>query len=261
LENKEKVPIINKTFKDYLFIEKNNSLFIKYKKPKKILQKTILKPKQKETKENIYDNVEQFLIEGVSKNKNEDKFLLKAKKKKKNNKEQIETNQKNKNEFLTIEIIPAINNNLFIRKKKIKKCDKMTEITEDFNLILPCNNYELYIERIIKKIIYINNKEQEISFIKELGTDKKKIINLEINKENSLEINPLLFKKTPEITRENSLAIYYNKYAYFTRKAKKNMIKMILPIKLKSTLRDFVRRNTLPLLIKRLKDIAKLKKI
>ena len=39
------------------------------------------------------------------------------------------------------------------------------------------------------------------------------------------------------------------------------MIKMILPIKLKTTLRDFVRRNTLPLLIKQLKEIAKLKQI
>ena len=57
------------------------------------------------------------------------------------------------------------------------------------------------------------------------------------------------------------MSIHYNKYAFFTAKAKKNMIKMILPIKLKTTLRDFVRRNTLPLLIKQLKEIAKLKQI
>ena len=171
----------------------------------------------------------------------------------------------NKNEFLAIEIIPAINNNLFIRQKIIKKCDKMTEITEDLNLILPCNNFELYIERIIKKIIYINGRVEEISFKKELGNDNNKIrynnIKLEIDKENSLEINPLLLKKTSEITRENSMAIFYNKYAYFTAKAKKNMIKMILPIKLKATLREFIRKNTFPLLIKQLKEIAKLKLI
>ena len=143
----------------------------------------------------------------------------------------------------------------------------MTEITEDLNLILPCNNYELYIERIIKKITYINNKEQELSFMKQLGGNEIKNkntydkIDLEINKENALEINPLLFKKTPEITRENDMSIHYNKYAFFTAKAKKNMIKMILPIKLKTTLRDFIRRNTLPLLIKQLKEIAKLKQI
>ena len=191
--------------------------------------------------------------------------MLKAKKKKKKSKKKEETIPKIKNEFLAIEIIPAINNNLFIRQKIIKKCDKMTEITEDLNLILPCNNFELYIERIIKKIIYINDREEEISFKKELGNDNNKIrynnIKLEIDKENSLEINPLLLKKTSEITRENSMAIFYNKYAYFTAKAKKNMIKMILPIKLKTTLREFIRKNTFPLLIKRLKDIAKLKLI
>ena len=270
LENIEKTQIINRGFNNSIFIEKNNSLFIKQKKPNKIInKKTILKKKPKEIKENISENVEQFIIEGISQNKNENSntIVLKAKKKKKKIKNKLENNLKFKNEFLAIEIIPAINNNLFIKQKRIKKCDKMTEITEDLNLILPCNNYELYIERIIKKITYINNKEQELSFMKQLGGNEIKNkstydnIDLEINKENALEINPLLFKKTPEITRENDMSIHYNKYAFFTAKAKKNMIKMILPIKLKTTLRDFVRRNTLPLLIKQLKEIAKLKQI
>ena len=270
LENIEKTQIINRDFNNSIFIEKNNSLFIKQKKPNKIInKKTILKKKPKEIKENISQNVEQFIIEGISQNKNENSnsIVLKAKKKKKKIKNKLENNLKFKNEFLAIEIIPAINNNLFIKQKRIKKCDKMTEITEDLNLILPCNNYELYIERIIKKIIYINNKEQELSYIKQLGENEIKNkstydnIDLEINKENALEINPLLFKKTPEITRESVMSIHYNKYAFFTAKAKKNMIKMILPIKLKTTLRDFVRRNTLPLLIKQLKEIAKLKQI
>ena len=270
LENIEKSQIINRDFNNSIFIDKNNSLFIKQKKPNKIInKKTILKKKPKEIKENISENVEQFIIEGISQNKNENSntIILKAKKKKKKIKNKLENNLKFKNEFLAIEIIPAINNNLFIKQKRIKKCDKMTEITEDLNLILPCNNYELYIERIIKKITYINNKEQELSFMKQLGGNEIKNkntydkIDLEINKENALEINPLLFKKTPEITRENDMSIHYNKYAFFTAKAKKNMIKMILPIKLKTTLRDFIRRNTLPLLIKQLKEIAKLKQI
>ena len=270
LENIEKTQTTNRGFNNSIFIEKNNSLFIKQKKPNKIInKKTILKKKPKEIKENISENVEQFIIEGISQNKNENSnsIVLKAKKKKKKIKNKLENNLKFKNEFLAIEIIPAINNNLFIKQKRIKKCDKMTEITEDLNLILPCNNYELYIERIIKKITYINNKEQELSYIKQLGENEIKNkstydnIDLEINKENALEINPLLFKKTPEITRESVMSIHYNKYAFFTAKAKKNMIKMILPIKLKTTLRDFVRRNTLPLLIKQLKEIAKLKQI
>ena len=270
LENIEKTQIINRDFNNSIFIDRNNSLFIKQKKPNRIInKKTILKKKPKEIKENISQNVEQFIIEGISQNKNENSnsIVLKAKKKKKKIKNKLENNLKFKNEFLSIEIIPAINNNLFIKQKRIKKCDKMTEITEDLNLILPCNNYELYIERIIKKITYINNKEQELSFMKQLGGNEIKNksaydnIDLEINKENALEINPLLFKKTPEITRESVMSIHYNKYAFFTAKAKKNMIKMILPIKLKTTLRDFVRRNTLPLLIKQLKEIAKLKQI
>ena len=270
LENIEKTQTTNRDFNNSIFIDRNNSLFIKQKKPNKIInKKTILKKKPKEIKENISENVEQFIIEGISQNKNENSnsIVLKAKKKKKKIKNKLENNLKFKNEFLAIEIIPAINNNLFIKQKRIKKCDKMTEITEDLNLILPCNNYELYIERIIKKITYINNKEQELSYIKQLGENEIKNkstydnIDLEINKENALEINPLLFKKTPEITRESVMSIHYNKYAFFTAKAKKNMIKMILPIKLKTTLRDFVRRNTLPLLIKQLKEIAKLKQI
>ena len=270
LENIEKTQTTNRDFNNSIFIDKNNSLFIKQKKPnKKINKKTILKKKPKEIKENISETVEQFIIEGISQNKNENSnsIILKAKKKKKKIKNKLENNLKFKNEFLAIEIIPAINNNLFIKQKRIKKCDKMTEITEDLNLILPCNNYELYIERIIKKITYINNKEQELSFMKQLGGNEIKNkstydnIDLEINKENALEINPLLFKKTPEITRENDMSIHYNKYAFFTAKAKKNMIKIILPIKLKTTLRDFIRRNTLPLLIRQLKEIAKLKQI
>ena len=141
----------------------------------------------------------------------------------------------------------------------------MTEITEDLNLILPCNNYELFIEKIINKIIYVNNNEQQLSFIKDpLDNTNKKIyknIYLEINKENALEINPLIIKNTPEITKENEMQILYNKYAIFTQKARKNMIKMILPIKIKVTLRQFIHRNIFPLLIKQLKEIAKLKLI
>ena len=57
------------------------------------------------------------------------------------------------------------------------------------------------------------------------------------------------------------MQILYNKYAIFTQKARKNMIKMILPIKIKVTLRQFIHRNIFPLLIKQLKEIAKLKLI
>ena len=39
------------------------------------------------------------------------------------------------------------------------------------------------------------------------------------------------------------------------------MMKMILPIKLKVTLREFIQKNTFPWLIKQLKEIAKFKQM
>ena len=236
-----------------MIIDKNNSFSIEQQKSK-IKEIDLYSPitNSKESIENKYENVNQFSIEGEKKIKLRDK-----------NKNKTKVNPNIKNEFVTIKIIPAINNNLFIKKKKIKTCEKMTEITEDLNLILPCNNYELFIEKIINKIIYVNNNEQQLSFIKDpLNSINKKIyknIYLEINKENALEINPLIIKNTPEITKENEMQILYNKYAIFTQKARKNMIKMILPIKIKVTLRQFIHRNIFPLLIKQLKEIAKLK--
>ena len=254
-ENTLKEPNINTESKDFILIDKNNSFSIEQQKSK-IKEIDLYSPitNSKESIENKYENVNQFSIEGEKKIKLRDK-----------NKNKTKVNPSIKNEFVTIKIIPAINNNLFIKKKKIKTCEKMTEITEDLNLILPCNNYELFIEKIINKIIYVNNNEQQLSFIKDpLNNTNKKIyknIYLEINKENALEINPLIIKNTPEITKENEMQILYNKYAIFTQKARKNMIKMILPIKIKVTLRQFIHKNIFPLLIKQLKEIAKLKLI
>ena len=254
-ENTLKEPNMNTESKEDMIIDKNNSFSIEQQKSK-IKEIDLYSPitNSKESIENKYENVNQFSIEGEKKIKLRDK-----------NKNKTKVNPNIKNEFVTIKIIPAINNNLFFKKKKTKTCEKMTEITEDLNLILPCNNYELFIEKIINKIIYVNNNEQQLSFIKDpLDNTNKKIyknIYLEINKENALEINPLIIKNTPEITKENEMQILYNKYAIFTQKARKNMIKMILPIKIKVTLRQFIHRNIFPLLIKQLKEIAKLKLI
>ncbi len=49
------------------------------------------------------------------------------------------------------------------------------------------------------------------------------------------------------------MEVLYNKNAIFTAQAKKNMMKIILPIRLKTTLREYVRRDICPLLIKRMK--------
>ena len=252
-------PQINRSFQDFIFIDKNNSIFIK-RNFNRIQEINIPKQIIKKDDKNIFEKVEQFIIEGI--NLNKDSIILKSKNKKK---KKLVEKKKINNEFIKSQIIPAINNNLFIKQKKKKRCDKMTEITEELNYILPCNNSELYIKNIIKKIIYVTNKEQEISFIKEIENDKNKFIyeniKLEIEKENALEINPLVIKKASEISQESDIEIPYNKYTFFTEKAKNNMMKMILPIKLKVTLREFIQKNTFPWLIKQLKEIAKFKQM
>ena len=239
-------------FGDFIFIENINSIYIK-RIPHKI--------EQKEKAENTLSNIDQIFLEGLYninnyKEKNKDLIIEKVNNIIRYGKEKI------KAELKKIELIPDININIFIKQKMKETCEKMTEITDELNPILPCNNYELYIERIIKNIIYINTKEQEISFIKKIDEDKNKIIynsnDLEIYKDDALEINPLMLKQSA-ITKENNIEIPFNKYCFFTEKAKTNMVKMILPIKIKTTLREFVQRNIFPLLIKYLKDIAKLK--
>ena len=246
----------HRAFDDLIFIDNNNSICIK---------NNTHKLKQKQKQENILENVEQIFFEGIYNINNNYKINNQNKGLIIENENNIIRNEKDtvKDEVKKIEFIPDyLNINIFIKSKKKKRCEKMTEITEELNPILPCNNYELSIDRIIRKILYINNNEQELSFIKKNEDGKNKIIynniNLEIYKDDALEINPLMMKQSL-ITKENDINIPFNKYTFFTKKAKNNMMKMILPIRLKTTLREFVQRNTFPLLIKYLKDIAKLK--
>ena len=246
----------HRAFDDLIFIDNSNSICIK---------NNTHKLNQKQKPENILENVEQIFFEGIYNINNNYKINNQNKGLIIENENNIIRNEKDtvKDEVKKIEFIPDyLNINIFIKSKKKKRCEKMTEITEELNPILPCNNYELSIDRIIRKILYINNNEQELSFIKKNEDGKNKIIynniNLEIYKDDALEINPLMMKQSL-ITKENDINIPFNKYTFFTKKAKNNMMKMILPIRLKTTLREFVQRNTFPLLIKYLKDIAKLK--
>ena len=202
-------------------------------------------------------------------------------------------NKKNKNTKLGIEFIIVNNDNLFIQKITKKQCDKITEITEELNKIEPNNHYELIFEGLInlnedfnkkesniissnKNENIIDNNKQEFSLIKKESNDKKQEINNinvpnrninynltnEIEKENGLEINPLEIKKTKNnnnnifISYENKLEVLYNPNAIFTEKAKRNMMKIILPIRLKTTLREFIHRSIFPLLINNLKKVA-----
>ena len=178
-----------------------------------------------------------------------------------------------KNKFKKFEEILMIDNNniLYVKRKKKIKCDKMTEITEELNKIEPNNHYELifkgkinFNENIDNMNIEKNNNKQknEISAEINLSLDEKKKKNYneenEIDKGEGLEINPLEIKKNKLnniiISYENKIEVLYNKNSEgFTEKAKKNMMKIILPIRLKTVLREYNRKNVFQLLIKRLK--------
>lgn len=58
------------------------------------------------------------------------------------------------------------------------------------------------------------------------------------------------------IAHENILEVLYNNNSIFTEKAKRNMMKIILPIRLKITLREFIHRSIFHLLINILKKIV-----
>ena len=207
----------------------------------------------------------------------------------------LEETNKNKDKKYKIELIIVNNDNLFIKGRKKDKCDKITEITDELNKIEPNNHYELIFEGIINLNDDITNKnktdtenkdenikdktKQEITNL-ENETNKESDVNInnneihkninfnlnnEIEKGIGMEINTLEFKRSKVkknkgnnifINYENKLEVLYNKDTIFTEKAKKNMMKIILPIRLKSTLREFAHRNIFPLLINNLKNIA-----
>ena len=207
----------------------------------------------------------------------------------------LEETNKNKDKKYKIELIIVNNDNLFINGIKKNKCDKITEITEELNKIEPNNHYELIFEGKINLNEDITNKnktdtenkdenikdktKQEITNL-ENETNKESDVNInnneihkninfnlnnEIEKGIGMEINTLEFKRSKVkknkgnnifINYENKLEVLYNKDTIFTEKAKKNMMKIILPIRLKSTLREFAHRSIFPLLINNLKNIA-----
>ena len=151
------------------------------------------------------------------------------------------------------------NNSILLKNSKKNMHDEITEITEELNKIVPNNHYELVFEGII---LDLNQKLDNIQ--KEKVKENKKIYNEsnEIEKGEGLEINPMEMKRTKNnidnifISYENKMGVLSSKDDIYTEKAKRNMMKIILPIRLKSTLREYVRKNTYPLLISNLKKIA-----
>ena len=215
-----------------------------------------IKEKEKENKNNdIIDNNDTDTNKELSKLKNEDKNLP--------------SEEKDKTTKFEGQIMIDNNNILLIKGNKKRKCDKITEITEELNKIEPNNHYELIYEGINlneKLENLLNEKNDNINNIKdnENNINEKKNIyeNNEVEKGEALEINPIEMKKTKNninnifISYENKMEVLNSKEAIFTEKAKRNLMKIILPIRLKTTLREYVRKNTFPLLISNLKKIA-----
>ena len=153
-------------------------------------------------------------------------------------------------------------------KKMMEQGDKKTEKTEELNKIEPNNHLNNInnniIDNNIQEFSYIQNEEKESKLNGNKNLDRNINYNLtnEIEKEHSLEINPIAMKKSKNngndilITHENIFEVLYNNNLIFTEKAKKNMMKIILPIKLKITLREFIHRSIFPLLINLLKKVA-----
>jgi hypothetical protein len=146
-----------------------------------------------------------------------------------------------------------------------EKCDKI--INEELNNKKGDINYEL---------INNNNKECNKEYNKEnkeLVFISKEIQNKDINKKKNynekneidirdgLEINPTEIKRTKNNTKnifiryENKMEVLCDKNIAFTEKAKKNLMKIMLPIKLKTIFKEYSKRVIYMLLIKKLKEI------
>ena len=261
-----------KIFKDCIVNEHNNNINIIQVNDKKIKRDMVL---------NIVSEEIKFDIIESNKSNKEKKTKRKSKNKNKPKEKIVNDNDSDINKELVIEkkedillveknklrkfdddmIIIDKNNTLVFESSKKDKSDEITEITEELNKIEPSNHNELVLEGIIMDL---NQKLDNIQKEKEKENNSKNNYyeNNEIEKGEALEINPMEMKRTKNninnifISYENKMDILNSKNDIFTEKAKRNMMKIILPIRLKSTLREYVRKNTYPLLISNLKKIA-----
>ena len=245
LENKNKKEEENIKYFDKLKIDQKEQFNIIKESDSNGIK---LREKYKNKKKETYKNYIEYFTKNIQIVKNEQIMIEENQKKEEKN---IIAEEVNQNNNAVEEIQKEMN--ILIKRQKKKRCEKMTEITSELNQLIPYNNKELYYEGISKKNRYINNNKQELSFIRSKNREINKEINLEIKQEISLEINPYTIKKS-EIRKENEIEILFNKYSFFTRKAKDNLVKIILPIKLKMILKELAYKYLLSLLSNIKKD-------
>ena len=259
----------------------------------------------------IYENERFCLINGDISNKknlgNNDNLIS-------DNKENNSLLNKDKKFKNNDEILICDNDKVNIEGKKTNKCDKITELSNEINIIEPDNHYELLfnstnvkkengdnennkktefeneinIENIMQKENEIGNenkailkKSQQFEFINKIENNipgiiinstenkfsKKVNYNLvnEIEKGDALEINPFEMRRTQNnnenifISNENKIEFLNNKESIYSDKAKKNMMRIILPIRMKSIIREMIKKMAYKYLMHNLKEIKKLK--
>ena len=135
-----------------------------------------------------------------------------------------------------------------IKNKEKEKCDKMTEITEEMNII-----------KINKNIFEKENNNLEYKKVKKIEINNYNSMN-EIEKGDALEINPYEIKRTKinkkEISKQNNINVIVSNNNIFNEKSKKNLIKIIFPIRLKEILIKYIKKNFFLYLLNQLKKIS-----
>ena len=172
------------------------------------------------------------------------------------------------------EILLEPNENIHINYEGLLPEEKIVEKINLINLLKPNKIDELNYQGIIseEKIEKINNN-YNIDNVNNLILEKNKTQELdnkinsiiknynlvnEIEKGEALEINPYEIKRTKKdiiITYENDIEVLVNKNTLFNPKAKKNMMKIILPIRLKSVLLKSIQKQNFYKLLDNIKKI------
>ena len=204
-------------------------------------------------KENKYEEYKKHFSSNI-KASNEIKFSIKEKKPEKT-KEIIQ--KENKADLLIAESQKNMSIELKLKRKFI---DNMISEHKNDIIIIP-NITQKKSEK--EDLNELNQKNKNDTFIIDNNfnlyikqdKEKPKIIDYYIEKKESLEINSKEMKKSKtheekEIAEENKET---TPSELFTERAKKNMMRMILPIRLKGTIKEFIQKEVFKFL-KELKD-------
>jgi hypothetical protein len=160
------------------------------------------------------------------------------------------------------------------------KGSKFNKLSSSKNFIINRNNNLniLYKKKEKNNIIFMKSKnienfnikgKKKICFEKatetDISTDGNKLNynkSNEIDNKGGLEINPVEIKRTKNniknklINNENKIQFLNSKESLMTEKAKINMMRIILPIRIKTIFKEWVKNNGFTILINKLKQIA-----